>query len=70
MNFNKDANEQDFHIMKQVDRQYGEQNKVAKPKKEKEKQKYRQDFTKMSVDDIMAMQEDYDENYDDELVDE
>jgi hypothetical protein len=52
---NKDANVADMRSLKQIDRQYGEQ--AQKPVPKKTKQKHRQDFTRMSVDDILDMEE-------------
>lgn len=51
------ANNQDIKILKNIDRQYGE--KAAKVVPKAQKPKYRDNFSKMSVDDILAMGDDY-----------
>lgn len=58
MNRNKDANAQDFQIMKQIDRAYGEKVRQPKPEPQKQKQRNAPNYSKMSVQDIMAMDED------------
>ena len=60
MNANKAANNQDIKILLNIDRQYGEKAGKSVPKN---KPKYRDDFSKMSVDDILAMSDDHDLDY-------
>lgn len=50
-------NNEDFRNMKQVDRQYGEQTKSAKTAPKKVKEKHRQNFTRMSLAQIAAMED-------------
>ena len=51
------ANNQDIKILKNIDRQYGE--KAAKVVPKSQKPKHRDNFNKMSVNDILAMGDDY-----------
>lgn len=70
MNANKDVNAQDFNMMKNVDQKYGDHMKVAKTAPKKVKEKHRVQYNHMKVEDILAMQEeeDFDFDYADEEV--
>lgn len=57
MNTNKDVNNHDFRIMKQVDNQYGEQMKSGKTAPKKVKEKHRTNFTRMTLAEIAAMED-------------
>ena len=61
MKSNQNVNGNDFNIMKQIDRQYGEKAMKSAPKKEKPK--HRENYNKMSVNDIMAMNDDGDDDF-------
>jgi hypothetical protein len=65
MNKDINANNQDYRVMSQIDRAYGEVSNKKKIVVKDKSAKHRDNFTKMNVNDILAMEEDGNYEYND-----
>jgi hypothetical protein len=65
MNKDVNTNNQDYRVMSQIDRAYGEVSNKKKIVMKDKSTKHRNNFTKMNVNDILAMEEDGNYEYND-----
>ena len=60
-------NNQEIRDMQRDDRNYGDMTDKKRVVQKDKSQKYRQNFRHMRVEDVMAMSEDYDYDFEDEF---